>query len=156
MLVTDSLTKFHCRWGPMYRHGCWAPTFSRINRTSNTLIIDCPPSMKPKYGFRTRNSLAENYIGPISMGEHEWVYTQCTLPFYTEPVTRLHLHALPLPQPPPAVKQRPNVVFMQFDALGRQAMYRRMPRSYKLLTTYGYVSFISLQRICPREPLRTT
>ncbi|UJR31387.1 hypothetical protein I4U23_018881 [Adineta vaga] len=125
------------RWGPMYRHGCWAPTFSKIIRTNNTLVIDCPPSMQPKYGFRTRNSLLENYISPVNMGDHEWVYTQCSLPFYSEPVTRLHLHSRPLPEPSAAAKQKPNVVFLQFDALGRQAMYRRMPRSYSLLTAYS-------------------
>jgi hypothetical protein len=98
--------------------------------------------MQPKYGFQSRTSIEQNYTGPVSMGDREWIYAQCNLPFYSEPTVHIHLHAQPLPNISTNVNQRPNVVFIQFDALGRQAMYRRMPRSYKLLTSYRYVHFM--------------
>lgn len=96
--------------------------------------------MEPKYSFRTRTSGFQNYLGPVSMEDHEWVYTRCNFPLHASPTTRIHFHARPLPQPAPAVSEKPNVVFLQFDALGRQAMYRRLPRSYELLTSFKYVS----------------
>jgi hypothetical protein len=91
------------------------------------------------YGFQSRLKVTQNYTGPVSLGDREWVYAQCHLPFYPEPTTRLHFCAQPLPAASSNVTDRPNVVFLQFDAMGRQAMYRRMPRSYKLLSTYEYV-----------------
>ncbi|CAF0909706.1 unnamed protein product [Adineta steineri] len=125
------------RWATYYRRGCSAPTFSRIDRINNTLIIDCLPSMQPKYGFKTRHSINKDYTGPVSIDEHEWIYAKCNLPFFTEPTIRLHLHSQPLPSVSEVMRERPNVVFIQFDALGRQAMRRRMPRSYELLTSYS-------------------
>lgn len=93
--------------------------------------------MLPKYGFYSRTSIIQNYTAPVDIGDHEWIYAQCNLPFYSKPTVRLHFHAQPLPKVPLKANQKPNVVFIQFDALGRQTMYRRMPRSYQLLTSYG-------------------
>ena len=125
-----------CRWANYYRHGCWSPSFSRIIKENKTLIIECPDSMKPKYGFKTRGKVDYNYTGPVSMVDREWVYVQCSLPFYPEPTVRLHFLAQPLPRVSDSVRTKPNIVFIQFDALGRQALHRRMPRSYKILSTY--------------------
>ncbi|CAF1179216.1 unnamed protein product [Adineta steineri] len=125
------------RWSTIYRRGCSSPIFSRINKINNTLIIDCPLSMQPKYGFSNRASVFEDYIEPVSLDDHEWVYAQCHLPFYSEPTVRLHFHAQPFSNRKSVKKsKKANVVFIQFDALGRQGFYRRMPRSYQLLTSY--------------------
>ena len=102
--------------------------------------------MQPKYGFDDRKSINQNYTKPVSLDNHEWVYAQCRLPFYSTPTTRLHFHAQPLPEVSTKTKEKANVVFIQFDTLGRQAMYRRMPRSYKLLTTYKYVLYVVKKR----------
>jgi len=98
--------------------------------------------MQPKYGFGRRSAINQNYTGPVSLANREWVYTQCNLPFYSKPTVHLHFHAQPLPKVSIKTSQRPNIVFIQFDALGRQAMYRRMPRSYKLLASNRYVHFM--------------
>jgi hypothetical protein len=95
--------------------------------------------MEPKYGFKNRKSINNKYSGPVYLDDHEWIYSQCQLPFYSEPIIHLHLHPQPLPQLSIQLNQKPNVVFIQLDALGRQAMYRRMPQSYQLLTSYRYV-----------------
>ncbi len=104
--------------------------------------MDCPLSMEPKYGFQNRASINQKYTGPVSLVDHEWIYTQCNLPFYLQPTVRLHFHAQPLPKVSIKANHRPNIVFIQFDSLGRQTMYRRMPRSYKLLKSYRYVNFM--------------
>ena len=92
--------------------------------------------MQPKYGFTTRFNVDQNYSAPVPLDGHEWVYGQCSLPFETAPTVRLHFHAQPLPSPTVEAKTRPNVVFLQFDTLGRYGMHRRMPQSYELLKSY--------------------
>lgn len=125
------------RWASLYRKGCSAPAFSRVDQIDRTLVINCPPSMQPKYGFQQPANISQNYTAPVSLDGHEWVYAQCILPFYDEPTVRLHFHAQPLPSPTIQAKKRSNVVFLQFHMLGRYTMHRKMPQSHRLLSSYG-------------------
>jgi hypothetical protein len=103
------------------------------------LIINCPPSLEPKYGFTNRTEVIHNYTAPVSLNKQEWVYARCHLPFNRIPTIRLHFHAQPLPKPSVKVNKKANVIFIQIDAMGRQAMYRRMPRTSGLLSASQYV-----------------
>lgn len=136
---SDFIVENNCnfRWAYYFRRGCSGPKFSQIDKNNNTVIINCTQSMKPRYGFGNRFKTDNSYTTPVNLDQHEWIYVACDLPFYTEPTVRLHLRAQPLPLPSAKVRNAPNVIFLQFDALGRQALYRRMPLSYSLLSTYA-------------------
>ena len=124
------------RWAPLYRKGCSAPVFSRIDQINRTLIIECPPSMQPTYGFQSPLNITHDYAAPVPLDGHEWVYARCTLPFYDQPTVRLHFHAQLLPSPTIQAEKRPNVVFLQFNLLGRYTMHRKMPQTHQLLRSY--------------------